>query len=290
MNTPSEQAFGLMEDVGSLWKMRPNFLRTLGDIATEHGSNAAMRCALEQANIAVDIRSPDDVVTQLDEHRGSVLFVGDHRKQWEFVALMALAATVGRSDLYHVAKFYVMHQVSSALGKAAASKVLPVHPRILANDVRHGVDAEVVSRLVYRQHLRNTAESKMHNERVISSARQLLHDGHMVNIFPCGKITDALKSTWRTGLGRVISGLSEDDRASTLLCMYRFGEGMSRTNFLARISTIGTYTPSSTQLLPFEVLRVATIAETMASMRAAEQANPTAITSHVRQLFLRGFN
>lgn len=56
----------------------------------------AVHHILRRNNIDVTVDGDFD---QLNEHEGGILFVGDHKNQWEFVALMDLLIPI-KSPMY----------------------------------------------------------------------------------------------------------------------------------------------------------------------------------------------
>lgn len=251
---------------------RPLFLREIREYANDGKLPQGIHTLLDRDGVGMQVSGDMD---QLSEHRGGMLFVGDHQHQWEFVAATALAHTLGRDDMHHVAKFYVKRQIRWALGATAAESILPVYPRILASDRGEFLNTETVNRIVFRRHLLTKAEAAAENERVLGQSSEHLANGGTVNIYPCGSIVDWSEHTWRSGVGRIISGVPGSVRQETLVVPYRL-DGLSRNRLIANVVLRG-------RLLAPETMRLQ-LGEPITAQRLVDMVgeDPDAITDRLR--------
>lgn len=262
---------------------RPPFLHEIEDLTQEIGIVDATRQLLARDNITVDVYGEH---SRLAEHDGGLLFVGDHRKQWEFVALMDVLSRMGRTEMYNVAKFYVKTQVAKLIGAEAAANILPVYPRILASDLAHNFDSESISRMMYRRSLLPADESRVVNTAALDFATRSLESDGVVNIFPCGTVADWRKSPWRSGVGRIIQQLSETGKEQTLVSLYRLGDIVSWRRVVAAIALRGRGLAGRPQTLPLELAPVKTAAEIVGSLAVKYRDDPDSITDALRRNLL----
>src|SRR5689334_18718181 len=110
---------------------RPAFIRVIRDHADDVGVLAATKYILQRDNITVRASGSIDAITQ---HDGGRLFVGNHNKQFEFVALMDFLSRLGNTSMLHIVKFYVQRRLSEGPAHLPLDIVLPVYPRLLASD------------------------------------------------------------------------------------------------------------------------------------------------------------
>lgn len=265
---------------------RPRVLREIEARSEEVGFIHAIHETLEQDNIAVNVTGDLD---RLRDHEGGMLFVGDHKDQWEFVALMDMLAQMERDDMLNIAKFYVKRQVHQAFGRAASRLVMPVYPRILASDRGEFFNSETINRLAYRRHLLTLAESAQANEQAIAASSERLVDDGVVNIFPVGSVVDARKHAWRTGVGRIIREVPENAAGDVLVVPYGM-EAISRARFLGAIATRGRGIFGRPQSMNVHVGPIQTVSELTESLPVDEQDDPAAITRQLREQFLEHFD
>lgn len=186
---------------------------------------------LQRANVQLELHGPVD---QLQEHRGGLLLVGNHKNQWEFVAAASMLHRIGRSDMLNIAKFSVQRQVFQAVGGSALKHSLPVYPRLLASDRGEFFNYETFNRIMYRKFLLSTKESERKNNDAISCSSDHLAGGGVVNIYPCGSIVDASTNPWRPGIGRIIARENKAAQSNTLVVPYELDE-IHRYKFLAAV-------------------------------------------------------
>lgn len=264
---------------------RPRFLREIEERSEEVGFIHAIHETLEQDGIAVNVSGDLD---RLQDHEGGMLFVGDHKDQWEFVALMDMLAQMERDDMLNIAKFYVKRQVHQAFGRAASRLVMPVYPRILASDRGEFFNTETLNRIAYRRHLLTLAESAQANAEAIAASSERLVDDGVVNIFPVGSVVDARKHTWRTGVGRIINGVPEEAASDVLVVPYGM-ESISRARFLGAVATRGWGVFGRPQTMNVHIGPIQTVGELTESLPAGERDDPAAITAQLREQFLEHF-
>lgn len=265
---------------------RPRFLREIEERSEEVGFIHAIHETLEQDNVAVTVNGD---LERLQDHEGGLLFVGDHKDQWEFVALMDMLARMDRDDMLNVAKFYVKRQVHQAFGRAASRLVLPVYPRILASDRGEFFNTEALNRIAYRRHLLTLAESAQANEAAIATSSERLADDGVVNIFPVGSVVDARRHAWRTGVGRIIQQIPEESKSDVLVVPYGL-ESMSRAKFLGAVAMRGRGIFGGPQSMNVHVGPIQTADELTGSLPASERDDPAAITRQLHEQFLEHFD
>jgi hypothetical protein len=265
---------------------RPRFLREIEERSEEVGFIHAIHETLEQDNVTVNVEGD---LERLEDHEGGLLFVGDHKDQWEFVALMDMLARMNRDDMLNVAKFYVKRQVHQAFGRAASRLVLPVYPRILASDRGEFFNTEMINRIAYRRHLLTLAESARANEAAIATSSERLADDGVVNIFPVGSVVDARRHAWRTGVGRIIQQIPEESKGDVLVVPYGL-ESMSRAKFLGAVAMRGHGIFGRPQSMNVHVGPIQTANELTGSVPAGEREDPAAITKQLYEQFLEHFD
>jgi hypothetical protein len=261
-------------------------LREIEARSEEVGFIHAIHETLEQDNIAVNVEGDLD---RLQDHEGGMLFVGDHKDQWEFVALMDMLARMERDDMLNIAKFYVKRQVHQAFGRAASRLVMPVYPRILASDRGEFFNTEMLNRIAYRRHLLTLAESAQANEQAIVASSERLADDGVVNIFPVGSVVDARRHAWRTGVGRIIREIPENAAGDVLVVPYGM-EAISRARFLGAVATQGRGIFGRPQSMNVHIGPIQTVSELTESLPEGEQDDPSAITRQLREQFLEHFD
>lgn len=264
---------------------RPRFLREIREQIETVGFTQATYELL--ARDKVSIRTEGDI-DRLREHQGGMLFVGDHQHQWEFVALAGLLHTLGRDDMRNIAKFYVKHQITSALGEVAAQNIIPVYPRLLARDRNGDYGNERFSRWRYKRWLLSNAESAIANEAAIQDATDHLARDGVVNIYPCGGIVDARKHPWRQGMGRIITKLPEETRKEVLVAPYRMVDA-SWLRLVAAVALRGHEPFVRPQAINLEIGPLQTAADLVEGLPPESQEDPMAITAQLRDEFLERF-
>lgn len=264
----------------------PRFLREIEDLADDIGFINAVHETLVRNNISVDVEGDFD---RLKEHDDGILFVGDHKNQWEFVALMDMLSHMGREDMINVAKFYVQRQIHQSLGVAASRLVLPVYPRILARDREEVFNSETINRFLYRRFLLDQEESAKVNEAAIVTSADFLDDGGVVNIFPCGSVVDARTHIWRAGVGRIIRQLPEEGRGDVLVAPYAT-EDISKARLVGAVAMRGRGIFGRPQSMDVEVGPLYTAEEIVSSLPRSDRDDPVALTSKLRQQFLDHFD
>jgi len=264
----------------------PRFLREIEELGGEIGFMNAVHQTLRQDNVDVVVDGDFD---QLRDHDDGILFVGDHKNQWEFVALMDLLSQMGRDDMINIAKFYVKRQVHQALGEAASRLVVPVYPRLLASDREGRVNSELLNRFFYRKFLLTTDESAQVNERALAQASNRLDEGGVVNIFPSGSVVDARNHPWRSGVGRIIRDIPEERKSDVLVASYAMKD-TSRLRLIGAVAARGRGMLGRLQTMNVSLGPLVTADDVVESLPPALQKNPDAITEQLRQDFLVHFN
>lgn len=264
---------------------RPPFIREMRDYAAGDGILAATKDILRRNNITVRASGNGDVVGR---HEGGRLFVGNHNKQFEFVALMDFLSRLGNTSMLHVVKFYVERQVGWALGQPARDMVLPVYPRLLASDRRNKLNAELGSRMLFHRSLRTLEESNRLNEAALRSAADELSGGGIVNIFPCGSIVNNMTRPWRPGVGRMIGLLADEVHDDVLVVPYH-ADNINRARLLAAVVMQGRGPFGRPQTIDLKFGEPLTVAEIIRRVPGPSRRDPSAITEVLRQQYCNSF-
>ena len=272
--------------IGSRPRWRPHFLREIEQLADEIGFIKAVQQTLRQDGIDVEVHGDFD---QLKNHENGILFVGDHKNQWEFVALMDMLSKMNRDDMLNIAKFYVQRQVHQALGNAASRLVLPVYPRILASDRNEFFNSETLNRLMYKKFLLSKEESANRNTSALSAAVKRLEDGGIVNIFPTGSVVDSFSHPWRNGVGKIIADLDPDSRQDTLVSPYAIND-ISKLRLVGAVALKGRAPFGRPQIIDLHLPSPQTVGSIIESLHKVDRADPVAITERLRENFLVQFD
>lgn len=265
----------------------PRFLKEIEELGGEIGFMNAIHEILQRDN--VDVTVVDGDFERLQQHEDGILFVGDHKNQWEFVALMDLLSRMGRDDMINIAKFYVKRQIHQALGDAASRLVAPVYPRLLASDREERANSEILNRFFYRKFLLTTEESAKVNERVLTDASSRLEDGGVVNIFPTGSVVDARTHEWRSGVGRIIRDVPNERKPDVIVAPYAIKDA-SRLRLIGAVATRGWGIFGRPQTMDVSFGLLVTALDVVESLPPSLQGDPAAITEQLRQDFQGYFN
>jgi hypothetical protein len=278
-----------MEEYNSLqdklMEWRPNFIHEIREHAEDVGILQATHDILARDNVTV---AGHGDVDRLKGHPGGLLFVGNHDKQFEFVALMDFMSQIGRTSMQNIVKFYVESQVNWALGDVGTDIVLPVYPRLLATDRKRKVNSELGSRIIFRQALQTTEESHRRTEVSLVKAGDTLGDGGVVNIFPCGAIANNMKQPWRSGVGRIIRHIPEAERDKVLVVPYH-ADSINRLRLLATVAMRGRGLLGRPQQIGLEMGTARTAADIIDSTPESLQEDPMAITNVLRRQYAIDF-
>jgi hypothetical protein len=267
-------------------KWMPGFLHDIRELGEEIGFANAIHTTLEDAGITVNVEGDFD---QLKEHPKGILFVGDHQTRWEFVAVADMISQMNRSDILNIAKFYVQRKVHMALGhQAAADHAAPVYPRILARDRPDFLNYEFFNRLVFRKHLLSFSESLDANTHSLARASRALADGGAVNIHPTGVIDDATTRPWRSGVGKIIQNIPEEQRSDVLLAPYSLAP-LSRARFFGAVAMRGFSFLGRPQTMEVKLGSLQLMSDLVDELPGEERENPEAITARLRAHFLKDF-
>jgi hypothetical protein len=261
---------------------RPRCIREAQELHAAKGLMLAVHELLEQDNVTVTASGAVDAVA---EHPNGMLFVGNHNKQFEFIALMGVLAEMGRTDMKHVAKFYVGNQLSSAFGGDVADAILPVYPRLLATDRGNKLNLEFFSRVIYRSSLKSGAESERLNALALTAAADELTEGGLVNIYPCGSIVNNMRHPWREGVGRILSDIPEDARGDVLVVPYH-ADNINRARLVMAGIARGRSVFGRRQEITVEFGEPRTVSETIGSLPHEYRSNPAAITEVLRKHYV----
>jgi len=255
------------------------------EYADSVGMLAATKEILQRNNIVVRASGNTNMV---EEHRGGRLLVGNHNKQFEFIALMDFLSRLGSTSMVHIVKFYVERQVDWTLGQPARAMALPVYPRLLASDRCNKLNAELGSRILFHRSLRTLEESNRLNEETLQLAAAELSGGGIVNIFPCGSIVNNMTQPWRPGVGRMIGMLSTDVHDDVLVVPYH-ANNINRVRLLAAVAMQGRGPFGHPQMVDLEFGAPCTVAEVFRRVPAPSRGDPSAITEVLRRQYCDSF-
>ncbi len=264
---------------------RPSFLHEIEARGDEIGFMHAVSETLSKSNVSVEV---DGDMDQLREHDGGILFIGDHKNQWEFVALMDILSRMGRDDMLNIAKFYVQRQIHQSLGRAASNLVAPVYPRLLASDRNNVINSELINRIFYRRYLLSASESADANAHSLAAATDRLAKGGVVNIFPCGSVVDARTHPWRHGVGKIIEQLPPDARQDVLVAPYCIDD-ISRMRLVGAVALKGRGIFGRPQTMTVRLGPFQTTEELFDSETSREPIMPATITAELRERFVDHF-
>jgi hypothetical protein len=271
---------------GNVTGWKPLFVREIREQAEAKGILQATHDILVRDNVTVQATGHVDAVR---EHPGGVLFVGNHNKQFEFVALMDFLSQAGRTSMKNIVKFYVREQVNAALGRVGTDIVLPVYPRLLATDRANKLNLELASRIKYRNHLKTLEESQHLNDVAVQLAAEELSGGGIVNIFPVGRVSNNMKSPWREGVGRILTRLPEEARDEVLVVPYH-ADNINRFRLLAAVAVRGKGLLGAPQHIDLTLGQPATAAEMFDTLPEESPATPQAITEVLRAQYAANFS
>ncbi|HJQ08663.1 MAG TPA: hypothetical protein VJ836_04255 [Candidatus Saccharimonadales bacterium] len=264
---------------------RPLFIREIRERAESDGLLQATHDLLKRDNVTVTAKGH---VSALKNHQGGMLFIGDHSRQFEFVALMYALSQVGRTSMKNIVKFYVEHQVSWALGKVGTAITLPVYPRLLDKDRRNKINFELSSRIIFRRSLQVAKDARRLTNESLAAASKELSLGGSVNIFPCGGIVDSMKKPWRKGVGQIVHQLPKEDRDDVLVIPYH-ADNINRARLVAAVAARGCGVLGRPQGIDIIFGQPQTAAEIMDGVSRARQDDPRAITDVLRQQYIANF-
>ena len=263
-------------------KWRPPFIREIRARAEADGILQATHSLLERDNVTV---TPKGHVAAVKDHSGGILFVGNHDKQFEFVALMSFLGQIDRTNMKNVVKFYVRNQIDWALGKSGTDIVLPVYPRLLATDRKNKLNLELGSRILFRRSLQSTEESARHNEQTLDASAAELSSGGSVNIYPCGRIANNMKKPWRSGVGRILTRLAETERDDVLVVPYH-ANNINRVRLLGAVALQGKGPLPRPQDICIEFGQSAKASDIINRLPDSDKDNAAAVTEVIRQQYL----
>ncbi|MFI7081631.1 hypothetical protein ACIBO1_30475 [Micromonospora sp. NPDC049903] len=215
------------------WSREPRYVRRLREDATRVRSvPRALYAQFRRARIQVRIIGDTSVWSRPGR---ACLLVGDHRDRFELAPLFAMLGGCGRSDVHVIAKSYSMNAaIIRAAGRAAEGIVLPVDPGTLAGDRPIVLNRDLPQRLRLGRQAPTRAALREANRRTIARAAELLVAGHLVTLFPCGAVTNALRNPWRPGLGRLIKQLDSNQRNEVHIVLFRF-DNFAPTRLVRRL-------------------------------------------------------
>jgi hypothetical protein len=282
----SEVIHGTLNEDSSRPKWIPGFLRDIEELGEELGFTNAIHETLKRSHITVRVEGDFD---QLKEHSDGILFIGDHKTRWEFVAIADMLSQMNRQDILNIAKFYVQRKVFVALGhRAAMEHAAPVYPRILARDRPDFLNYEFLNRLMFHKHLLSFAESNEANTLSLARASQTLADDGAVNIHPAGTLGDSTTLPWRSGVGRIIQHISDESKPDVLLAPYSL-DPVSRVRFLGAVAARGFGPLGRPQTMDVKLGSLLRVSDLMDDLPDDKRENPDAITAKLREYFMDDF-
>lgn len=264
---------------------RPLFMREIREIAESSNMLQAAQTVLERNQVTV---TPSGHIDAVADHPGGMLFVGNHDRQFEFVALMDVLSRIGRTSMKNIVKFYVEKQVEWSLGQIGTTITLPVYPRILDKDRRRKFNAETGSRILFRRLLQPAEVARHLTDASLQAASAELAQGGVVNIYPCGSIANNMKKPWRQGVGRIVNQVPAEDRDEVLVVPYH-ANNIRRVQLAAAMAVRGSGILGRPQNIEIAFGQPQTAAEAIGTLPRTRQDDPEAITEALRQNYVRSF-
>ncbi|HSX28968.1 MAG TPA: hypothetical protein VLE73_00245 [Candidatus Saccharimonadales bacterium] len=262
---------------------RPHFIREIREHAEREGILQATHDLLVRDNVTVHAKGSVDLVKN---HEGGMLFIGNHNRQFEFVALMDVLSQIGRTSMKNIVKFYVQNQVTWALGDVGTGITLPVYPRLLDRDRNNKWNAELVSRLWFHRSLQPAVDARRLTDDTLAAASAELVAGGVVNIFPCGSVVNNIKKPWREGVGRIVQSLPKESRPDVLVVPYH-ADSIRRARLLVAVAARGSGILGRPQTIDVTFGLPQTAAEVMRSTSGS--VSPAAITEELRRHYVGSF-
>jgi hypothetical protein len=270
----------------ALRQWRPAFIREIRAHAERDGMMRATHDILRRDNVSVNVSGSLDAIAN---HQGGMLFIGNHNRQFEFVALMAVLSGIGRTSMKNIVKFYVENQINWAFGKPGTDITLPVYPRLLDKDRKSIMNLELGSRMLFYRSLKPGDEARRATAESTVAAAKELAEGGVVNIFPCGSITNNMVKPWREGTGRIVSMVPEAQHGDTLVIPYH-ADNINRLRLVAAVAARGKGLLGRPQHIDMAIGEPQTITEVMQSIDGDLPHTPMAITDTLRQHYVEQFS
>jgi hypothetical protein len=268
------------------WRLRrePIYVKQTKEIAELVGGiPTAVAEKFRQARIAVNIEGDN---TQWTNH--GILFAGDHRQGFEFAPLLAALGQAGRDDAHCISKPFSRNAlIIKALGEQADKINLPVIPSRLARDRVDLFNSDFGWKLLQWRRLPKLRDVSMMNRLTISRAAELLADGHIVTLFPGGRVTDATHCQWQQGVGRIIKELPTASLADTRIVLFRF-DNFSRTRLLANLVIHSHGLTPKPYTITLRAVQGPAI-QLLGSTQWVAEANAAEITKRLHRQFLDAF-
>lgn len=257
----------------------PRFAREIGKRATEIGIHHALTQTFKEAGIHVSVEG------EIPATDGLVV-ASDHRQRTEIPLLQITLAEAGRDPAY-----FLTEPVSSggrllqATGAAGRDVIVPILPR----------ERRTTARERYRQ-LRypniyglDTPVIRAVNERSLTRAAQLAGEGAAIGINPGPTGVEAADARWGSGLGRIVTGLSDEAWETTQLGVFR-ADTFSNTKLVRALALRDAgFNPKPQEI----VVRTATLgtADELFGERSSQPTYQTAraITDRIQGLYREEF-
>jgi len=267
-------------------RREPIYVKQTRDLVRLTGSvPSAVAEKFRQANLHVSVEGD---ISSLSISGASVLLVGDHRMGLEFAPLLAVLGEHERDDAHWLAKPFshnarIMHSLEST-----SQMVVPVLPGTLARDRPNIFNSDLGWRLLEWHRLPGHENLNRLNLASIEHAARLLDDGHIVTLYPTGRIADAGSAPWRRGVGRILKQVIESKRDTTNVVLFRFDDFSSlRVARSLLLHSHGLRTRPYTITLRTE--SIGTVGELLREANASNDIDTAQITAQLRQHYLAAF-
>lgn len=235
----------------------PLVTHTLKERTKRSGPLQTLSELTEEMNISLSIKGD---VKGWDQEGKGVLFVGDHMNSWDCILLLAIVNNLGRQDLLLITKPYSRtNHVLAAMGDGESELTAPFIPKSMTQTGTASGLMERHIRRKFREVLPTTEEAAEINEETLVRSTRQLEEGHMVNIFPGGKVSNG-NAVWRKGVGSIIQSLSDSGRDNTLIVRYQFDNAHAKRTLLALYLTTFGKTPPRQDIV-MHLKKQATVSE-----------------------------
>ncbi|GAB3428651.1 hypothetical protein GCM10027569_72400 [Flindersiella endophytica] len=206
----------------------------------------------------------------------------------EFAPLLAVLGQLGRHDAYWLAKPFSRNAKIMAFLSPETDMVLHVVPRTLARDRANILNSDLGWRLIERTRLLQLDELSALNQNTLTRASGLLSDGHIVTVYPVGRVADATRRRWQRGVGSIIKMVEPSKRDSTSIALFRFDD-FSQIKLLRSLVLRSHGFAPRPYTITLRVGVCGSISELLGGQAAADELSPAEVTAHLRRQFLSAF-
>ncbi len=276
---------GAQLNLSRLLEWRPEFISEVSELAESTDPPSMVSQLLTRDNITVN---PSGQYEELANHEGGILFVGEHKQQFEFLPLMAVLHDLGRTGLKNIVKPYVGINAEKVFGPVGLMVALPVYPRALDRDRPNIWNDQLRARMLFRRYLQTAANARRLTDISLQMAADELVAGEVINIFPCGRVVDSMKNPWREGVGRII-GLVPEEKGDDVLVVPYHANNIKKVRMAAALAARGKNILGRPQTVEVVFGPSYTVNELIDALPPEHQANPRAMTDLLREMYADSF-